>query len=200
MNQSRVRCGALRGGGFLAVLVLCGLFNSTASGDGAGSAVKTARDEQSLRDILPELMKGHNDKIELADYATSILRRLDPPVKDFCNHMYDDEKELSATLKAWAHKNHYELKFHFGDDLQGKARKEMEDTQGKRIEGDGNEAFQRDVLMFMDTDYQWQRSLVVALQKVATDPELKAYADRARKLHEARLDEIHGLLARYHFQ
>ncbi len=153
-----------------------------------------------LRDQLAELLKGHDDKVELAWYVSMPLHTVDPAIHDFFKRLSQDQKRLRDELNAWAKQNHLNLKFKFSDDLAGKARKAMEDAQGDVLQKDNNADFQRDVLVMMDVDFAQQKALANVLLKVAPDDALRAYLNDSIKTHDAETHAVRDLLQRYKFQ
>lgn len=152
-----------------------------------------------LREVLPELAKAHRDKTQLAFYATSIFRRVDPPVKQFAQQMGQEQQQLLDELQVWSKAHQIDLKFRFSDDVFGAARKAMEKEQGDMIQADNNVDFQRDMLVLMYTDYSWQYQLVSALLPTVQDPQLKRYLQKSQHVHEAGTKQIRQLLGKYKY-
>jgi hypothetical protein len=153
-----------------------------------------------LRDQLAELMKGHDDKGQLCFYVSTPLHKVDPAVLAFFDGMHKDQKRLREELKAWADKNHADLKFKFNKDLAGRARKAMEDDQGNQLQKDNSADFQHDVLMMMALDIANQKVLAAEVLKVAPDDQLRAYLKDSVQTHEAEIAAVRTLLQRYKYQ
>ncbi|MEI8197868.1 MAG: DUF4142 domain-containing protein [Phycisphaerae bacterium] len=190
----------LLGVGVLAVVMLGGWLGSGCYSTTPPLAVRPDPGEVALRENLPELAKGHSDKIELGWYAASLLRHLDPPVKEFAKKMEADHKRLQKRLQAWAKANKYDLKFHYGDDTPGKARAAMEKDDGDALQAMKNPDFERTMLMFMYSDYDWQKHLIQALLPVVKDAELKGYLEESLKVHQEHFASVNTLLERYQFK
>lgn len=164
-------------------------------------ATQPGASDELWQAVLPELAKGHSDKIQLAWYAGSFLRHLDPPVKEFTARMGSEQKRLEQRLEALARARHISLKFHYAADVTGRAREAMEKADGDALQADGNADFQRDMLMFMYADYDWQRHLIAALiPQAGNDSDLKSYLEESLAAHEAHFKEIQRLLQRYKWQ
>ena len=200
---SAVRRGGRSGvpplGGVFAVIALAAALALTACQCCNPTTAPATAPTPFPRDDLAELARGHSDKIQFAWYATT-FHRLDPPVKDFVNQMSADNKRLLATLTAWAAKNKVDLTFNYSDDASGRARKMMEKSQEAVIRSDAPPDFQRDLLIQMWQDYDWNRSLAQTLLKTTTDPDLKTYLGDSVRTHNAGIKTIRDLLARYKFE
>ncbi len=151
------------------------------------------------REDLAELAQGHSDKIRFAWYA-STLRHTAPPVQVFVNRMAADQKRLLAELTAWAKKKDVHLAHAYPNNVAGRAQRLMDQSQENIITSDTAADFQRDLLIQMWQDYDWQRSLAQALLATTTDPELKAYLEDSVHTHTAGIKQIRELLARYKFE
>jgi predicted outer membrane protein len=154
----------------------------------------------TMREMLSELAKGHNDKIQLAWFATTPFKTLQPPVKDFAHHMGKEHKELFARLQAWAKGHEVSLKFNFDDDLYGRARKIMEKTQGDEFQSSGGDDFQRDFLMLMSIDYLTQEAYLKTLLNASPDPELAGYLKDSLAAHEKDRAQIKEFLKHYKYE
>lgn len=161
---------------------------------------KTSVVTPDTRDMLADLAKGHQDKIQLAWYATSIFRTLQPPVKEFAIHMGKEHKDLYERLKKWADKHAVSIKFSFGDDLYGKARKDMEKKQGDELQATKGGDFQHYFLMLMAVDYLSQEGFIKALLTVSPDPELAGYLQDSLKAHEQDRAQINQFLKQYKYE
>ncbi len=189
---------------------VCGCESAPKMAENAASSQKqtvTLADENkshvidpSVRDMLAELEKGHSDKIQLAWFASLPFKKLTPDVKEFAAQMGKDHKALRERLNAWAKKNDVSLKFSFGNDLFGKARKDLEKSQGNEVEVDGGDDFQRDFLILMSVDYLTQRSYIRTLLKQTVDPELTAYLNDSLAIHERDRAAIRTFLKHYKYE
>lgn len=195
------------------LLLLCGVLGGMMAGGGccrtmksanavAEPAAKANQTEQTFRQNLPELAKGHQDKIDLAWYAQSpLMGYIDPDVAEFTKQMSTEHKALQKRLEAWAKAHKYDLKFQYGDDAVGQARAAIEKDDGKIIRGLNHTDFQRLLLVLMFADYDWQKHLVQALIPLAQgDPELKGYLEQSYQVHTEHLAKIQTLLARYQYK
>ncbi|HVX84223.1 MAG TPA: hypothetical protein VH253_05355 [Phycisphaerae bacterium] len=153
-----------------------------------------------LRDVLASLARAHQQKTELAFYTSTPLRPVDEPFKQFFKTMGDVQGDLLKQLKHWAGEHHVDLTFHYSNDIEGRAQKFMEDRQEKVVRGDDKISFERDMMINMSTDYDWQISLLTETLPLATDPELRAYLQNSLRAHEEGSRQIRGLLSQYKFQ
>ena len=156
--------------------------------------------EGDLKSTLPELAKGHSDKVQLAWYGTSWLRQVDPAVKEFLTDMGVQHKRLAERLQTWAAAHQVDLKFRYGNDLTGKARLAMEKAQGDIVQKAGDVEFQRVVLVLMYSDYHWQRQLIGVVLPRVQDSELRGYLEESLRVHEAGFQRVGELLGHYQYQ
>jgi hypothetical protein len=155
---------------------------------------------QEVRDALAILNRGHSQKMQLAFYATSpLLRNISPQAKPFFVRMGEVHEDLQRQLKKWASAHKVHLTFHYSNDLAGRAQKLMEDRQEKVIRSDSNEEFQRDILINMQMDHDWESSLISATLPMVQDRELRGYLENSLRAHESAAKEIRGLLEKYRF-
>ncbi len=153
-----------------------------------------------LRDVLSMLARAHQQKTELAFYTSTPLRPVDQPFKQFFRNMGDVQGDLLKQLKRWAGEHHVDLTFHYSNDIEGRAQKFMEDRQEKVARGDDKLNFERDMIINMSTDYDWQISLLTETLPLATDPELRMYLQNSLRAHEEGSRELRALLVKYKFQ
>lgn len=165
-------------------------------------AAGNAAISKDMRDTLAMLLRAHDQKVQLAFYATTpFLKNVDEPFKGFFARMSAVQSDLEKQLKAWAKARKVDLSFQFSNDIGGHAQKFMEDRQGDVAKKDDRISFERDELINMYMDYEWQISLLTtALPAAASDPELKAYLQRSLSAHESGSREIRELLAKYRFE
>jgi len=152
-----------------------------------------------LRSVLADLARAHEQKTQLAWYVSTPLRSIDAPFKPFYAKMGQQEKDLLASLQAWAKAHNVDLTYKASGDTTGRAQKIMEDRQEKLVRGDDKTNFERDNLMQMYSDYEWQVAEVQALLPKIKDPALKTYLEKSLKIHEDGSAEILGLLKKYKF-
>jgi hypothetical protein len=190
----------------LGALVACALVAGCAGGPtrthtGGQAATQAGSGEVNadVRDVLSMLARAHSQKTELAFYTSTPLRPVDPPFKAFFSNMGQVQGDLLRQLKKWASERKVDLSFHYSNDIEGRAQKFMEDRQEKAARGDDKEAFERDMLMNMYTDYEWQISLITETLPVVKDAELREYLQNSLRAHEAGSREIRGLLSKYKF-
>jgi hypothetical protein len=155
--------------------------------------------DSELRDVLAGMARAHGQKIQLAWWASTPLRPVDGAFRPFFEKMGTEQKGLLADVQAWAKEHRMDLAYQFSPDTAGRALKIMEDRQEKLVRGDGKEDFQRDILMQMYNDYEWQISQIQALLPKVTDAGLRAYLEKSLKVHEEGSAEAMGLLKRYRF-
>jgi hypothetical protein len=143
------------------------------------------------------MARAHDQKVQLAFYVSLPWVGVDAPFRDFYTHMSDQQRDLGTQLRALAKAHNIDLTFNFSDDTPGRAQKIMEARQEKVVRGDARPDFQRDTLMQMSTDYEWQISLAQALLPKVTDPALRAYLQKSLQVHEAGSAEITALLKKF---
>lgn len=153
-----------------------------------------------LRELLPELAKGHSDKINLAFYMTSFLRKVDPAVADFANTMSRENHELQDELKKVAKAHDVSLRMVNHKTPAELARQRVEEFHSSVIQADDNTTFQRDILILMYMDHQWERAVIAQLLSTSNSPDVVAYLRHALESRQSRIAEIRALLARYHYQ
>jgi hypothetical protein len=152
-----------------------------------------------LRDILAGMSRSHGQKIELAFWVGTPLMPVTAPFKPFFSTMGTTQALLQGMLRAWAREQGVDLTYSFTRDTLGQAQKIMEDRQEKLIRADAQADFQRDILMQMYTDYEWQISQIQALLPKVSDSGLKAYLEKSLQVHEDGSKEIVRLLRDYKF-
>jgi len=183
-----------------AVLLLAGCQGAATTLTADVVPAPTTAPDAALSAVLPELAKGHSDKGKLATYATSLLRHLDAPVEKFATDMGTEHRRLLGELQGWAKAHGYDLAFHYATDATGRARQSQEKEQGDQLLFDGGADFQRDMLVLMYNDYDWQLNLIDATLPAVHDPALKAYLEDSKKIHKAGLAQIRALLTHYHWK
>jgi len=166
---------------------------------GPGNAIADLPFDE-LRSVLADLARAHDQKAQLAWYVnTPILRSVNPAIKPFYQNMGKVHKELYGEITAWAKAHNIDLTYRFSNDTAGRAQKMMEDRQEKLVRGDDKQDFERDNLMQMYNDYEWQLAEIRALLPHVRDPALKAYLEKSLKAHESGSGEIVALLKRFKF-
>lgn len=156
--------------------------------------------DAQVHEALTMLNRGHTQKMELAFYATTpLLRNIHPEAKAFFSRLSDVHGDLQRQLKKWAAKHKVDLTFRRGDDFAARAQKVMEDRQEKVIRSDSNADFQRDILMNMQIDHDWESSLISVILPMVQDGELRSYLQNSLRAHESAAREIRGLLEKYKF-
>jgi hypothetical protein len=160
----------------------------------------TGISDADLRDILADLGKAHGEKIRLSDWAGSMFLPVEPAFKAFFQNMSRQNKELDGELKAWAKQHHVDLKYHYTNDVPGRALKMMEDRQEKMIRADDPQNRARDLLMQMYNDYEWNLCQVSELLPLVRDPQLQDYLEKSQKMFQDGSVEIVGLLRHYKYQ
>jgi hypothetical protein len=155
---------------------------------------------RTLVALLPELARGHDDKIKLGWYMTSFLRKVDPAVDTFGHTLMTENRELLDQLKKAAKNDHVSIEFKYGTSPADDARKLDEAAQQRVIRADDNADFQRDVLLLMYMDHQWELAIAQTIAKTQVPPDIKAYLDREITSRQSRIAEIRALLARYKWQ
>lgn len=163
----------------------------------AGASAYADIPSGDLRDNLADMARAHDQKVQLAFYVSLPWVGVDAPFRDFYTHMSEQQRDLGTQLRAWAKKHNIDLAFNFSDDTAGRAQKIMEARQEKVVRGDARPDFERDTLMQMSTDYEWQISLAQALLPKVHDEGLRAYLQKSLKIHEAGSAEITGLLKKF---
>ncbi len=158
-----------------------------------------AQTAAEIRKILPQLEKGHSDKLQLAWYI-SWFRSVNSPIAHFSQSMARHEGALQKQLQAWAHRHGVSLAYHYGHGVAGQAQKAMDHEQGNIVRSDSNAAFQRDFLVLMFTDYDWQEHLAAALIPYAKNhPQLERYLHAAVAYHKRGVKQLRFLLSKYHY-
>ncbi len=152
-----------------------------------------------LRDTLAGLARAHQQKVQLAFYVSTPLRTIDAPFKPFYANMGKQQADLLKMITTWAKEHKIDLTFHYSPDIAGAALTIMEARQEKLVRGDSKEDFQRDMLMQMYNDYEWQISQLQALLPKVKDAGLKAYVQKSLQVHEAGSAETVALMKRYKF-
>lgn len=152
-----------------------------------------------VRFVLAGFAKSHQEKIQLGTFAGSFFLPVDEPFKPFFKNMGAQQKELSTALKAWAKANKVSLEYVYANDANGRAMKAMEKKQEALSRSAKKDDFQRDMLMHMYHDYEWQICLIDAIQPQVADADLNAYLKKSRAVHEAGSAEISALLKKYKF-
>lgn len=177
-----------------------GCAGTAATRPGVGAATQSAeaaREAAALKEMLPGFAKSHGEKIQLATFAGTFLRPVDPVFKPFYKTMGETQKELLAQLRGWAKQRNFDLRYSYPTDVHGAALQMMEKRQAAAARADDQTDFERDMLMQMYSDYEWQICLIKALQPLVSDAQLKAYLDKSMTVHEAGSREIVELLKRY---
>jgi predicted outer membrane protein len=165
------------------------------------ATTQTAIEKAQLRQALAEMAKNEQDKTQLAWYATSFLRKVNPPVEDFAKQMGTSQAELLKELQRLARARGISLEFDFPPTIDGRARALLEKAQGDEVQNASREDFQRDLVYLMYLAYKDQLYLAKAVQeRVHDDPELEAYLRKVVIVHEAGIVQLRGLLQRYKFQ
>jgi hypothetical protein len=154
-----------------------------------------------LRAVLADLARAHQQKVMLATWVGAPF--IGPPthaaIKPFYLDMGKQHGALLAELREWAKGRGIDLTYRYTPDTPGRAYKIMEDRQEKMVRGDKLEDFDRDMLMQMYTDYEWQISTLQALLPQVKDPGLRAYVEKSLRVHEAGSGAIVNLLKRFRF-
>ncbi len=153
-----------------------------------------------LRDVLADLGRAHGQKVQLAWWVSTPLRPVSPQFVKFYENMGVQQKELQTELKGWAKTHQVDLTFHYTSDVYSEGQRIMEQRQEKMVRDDDQPNFERDNLMQMHQDYEWQVSLIRALLPSVKEAGLKAYLEKSLAVHEAGSKEIVGLLRGFKFQ
>jgi hypothetical protein len=172
---------------------------AAASGGAGNAGVVADIDPQDLRDTLAGLARAHSQKTQLAFWISTPLRPVAAPFKTFFSNMGKTQGELLDMLKKWAREHKVDLTFHFSNDTAGKAQQVMEAREEKLVRGDSQADFERDILMQMYTDFDWQISQLQVLLPKVKDGELKTYLEKSLEVHEEGLKEIQRLLKSFKF-
>jgi len=182
-------CGLALAGGCQATKV--------ATSQAAATQPMSAGEMAALREVLPGMAKAHGEKKQLAWYAGSILRPVDPVFEPFFRTMGEKHKELLTQLQAWATRHNFDLKYSYPDTMDGAARKLDEARQEVVVRGANQADFQRIILVQMYSEYEWEICMIKALQPKVTDAGLQDYLAKSLAVHEAGAKEIDGLLKKY---
>jgi len=152
-----------------------------------------------LRSVLSDLARAHEQKLQLAAWVA--LPFVGPPVnasiKPFYRRMGEQQLEMSKQLREIAKEHQIDLAFRAGTDVAGRAMAIMEKRQEKMVRADGVADFDRDMLMQMYNDYEWQICVLQALLPTVKDAGLRAYVEASLKVHEEGSAEIVGYLKRF---
>jgi hypothetical protein len=152
-----------------------------------------------LRDVLSELARAHEQKGMLTTWVAMPL--VGPPVsagvRPFYQHMGPRQAELLKELRAFARSHGIDLAYRPATDTEGRALALMEARQEKLVRSDGAADFDRDMLMQMYNDYEWQICMLQALLPRVKDAGLRGYVEKSLKVHEEGSAEIVGLLKRF---
>jgi hypothetical protein len=165
----------------------------------ADTVPQTTLSPSDLRTVLAELDKGHHDKMKLAWYVQSPFKSINPAFMPFYHDMGVQQKELADELESWAKAHKIDLTYHYSDSPLGKAQKIMEDGSAKQARSDDTEDFERDMLINMRQDHQWNISVIEAVQPQIQDAALKAYLEKNLHVQEDSLVAINALLKKYKF-
>lgn len=209
MRLTRVRSSAFRRSSLLLILSLllpaCAttvekkIEPATTQREAGGAPIS-----RDMRDTLAMLLRAHDQKTQLAFYAGNslpMLKNVDEPFKDFFYNMGKAQGDLEKELKKWAADRHVDLTFHFTNDIGGHAQKLMEDREGDVAKKDNKVDFERDELINMYMDYEWQIALITtALPQAVHDPVLHTYLEHSLTIHQAGSKEIRSLIQKFHFQ
>ena len=166
----------------------------------AGGVTAGGMSATELRDVLADLGRAHGQKVQLAWWVSTPLRPVSPQFVKFYENMGVQQKELLAELKGWAKTHQVDLTFHYTSDVYSEGQRIMEKRQEAMVREDDQVNFERDNLMQMHQDYEWQVSLLKALLPSVKEAGLKAYLEKSLAVHEAGSKEIVGLLRGYKFQ
>jgi hypothetical protein len=154
-----------------------------------------------LRAVLSELARAHEQKGMLATWVA--LPLVGPPVnasiRPFYGRMGPRQADLLKELRAIARERGIDLTYRPGTDTEGRAYALMEARQEKMVRAAGAADFDRDMLMQMYNDYEWQICLLQALLPRVKDSALRGYLERSLKVHEEGSAEIVSLLKRFKF-
>lgn len=188
--------------GILTFLVLLGCSRAAPARPGDDKP-RAGMPADIVRDVLPQLAKGHADKVQLSGFvAMPLIHKVDGPVRKFTDKMGVQQKELLKELKDWAKAHGVSLKFEYADDVNGRAQKAADDLQSKALQQAGGDSFELLVLVLEYSDFCWQRSLLKTTLEEHKDlaPHLKSYLERSLAVHEEGIKEIEGLLKRFHMK
>jgi len=163
------------------------------------AAPVTTLNPADLRSVLAELDKGHHDKMKLAWYVQSPFKSINPAFMPFYHDMGVQQKELADELESWAKEHKIDLTYHYSDSPLGKAQKIMEDSSARQARSDDTEDFERDMLINMRQDHQWNISVIEAVQSQVQDAALKAYLEKNLHVQENSLAMLDALLKKYKF-
>ena len=181
----------------LLAVALVGGCNANSTTQPTALTTQASAEAALLKEALPAFAKSHNEKIQLSSYAGSILCPIDPVFKPFYENMAVTQQALSEQLMTWAHEHNVSLRFAYPAGLRGEAQKLQEQRQEAVARGDKQVDFERDMLIDMAQDYEWQVCMIKSLQPKVSDPALKAYLAKSLEVHEAGLKEIAPLLKKY---
>lgn len=155
--------------------------------------------EGELRWALADLARAHQQKGLLATWVS--LPLVGPPVqgavRPFYQKMGERQGELLGELRTWAQARGVDLTYRAGTDVDGRAMAIMEARQEKMVRGSGAGDFDRDMLMQMYHDYEWQVCVIQALLPRVREPALRSYLERSLRVHEEGSGEIVGYLRRF---
>lgn len=156
---------------------------------------------EELRSVLSDLARAHEQKLQLAAWVAMpfVGPPVAVPIKPFYKQMGERQKDLLTQLQAVARSRHIDLTYHPSTDINGRALAIMEKRQEKLVRSDGAPDFDRDMLMQMYSDYEWQICLLQALLPTVKDPALRAYVEASLKVHEDGSAEIVGFLKKFKF-
>jgi hypothetical protein len=156
---------------------------------------------EELRSVLSDLARAHEQKLQLSGWVA--MPFVGPPVnaafKPFYKQMGEKQGALLKQLQGIAKEHGIDLTYRPGTDVDGRAMTIMEKRQEKVVRGDGAADFDRDMLMQMYNDYEWQVCVLQALLPNVKDAVLKAYVEASLKVHEAGSAEVVGYLKKFKF-
>jgi hypothetical protein len=150
-----------------------------------------------LREILSQLARAHEQKLQLVFYVSLPWVGTDAEARPFFATMAKTQGDLNQELKAWAKSHDIDLAFRFSDDILGKAQQTMEDRQQNALTSDDRPNRTRDALIQMFFDYEWQISILQTLLPKTRDPELKSYLQHSLKIHREGSAELSALLKKF---
>lgn len=154
---------------------------------------------EELRSVLSELARAHEQKGLLTTWVG--LPFVGPPVnaavRPFYQRMGPRQADLLRELRGIARTHNIDLTYRPATNTEGRAMSLMEARQEKMVRADGPADFDRDMLMQMYNDYEWQICVLQALMPRVRDSALRGYMEKSLRVHEEGSADIVALLKRF---